>query len=195
MMPMVPRAVKAARQSRGGAGRRAVPDCLRGRKTFDASRASVLPVAVRDRLEPVAEAPARGGPAAARERGWRRASRRRNGARAAQGYPSLSERMLPRRKSVLSSTGRLLQICGVVRQLKSDHWGINAQNPCDFSGLFAVQILAVQSSLLSSALPSKYACVRDAWRPAGTPRNFLSKQEIRSGCRRLGRARPNPLCK
>jgi hypothetical protein len=87
------------------------------------------------------------------------------------------------------------QICGVVPQLKSDHLGINAQNPCGFSDLFAVQILAVQISLLSSALPSKYACVRDAWRPAGTPRNFLSKQEIRSGCRRLGRARPNPLCK
>jgi hypothetical protein len=41
-------------------------------------------------------------------------------------------------------------------------------------------------------VPSKYVCLRDAWRPAGTPRNFLSKQEIRSGCRRLGRARPNP---
>jgi hypothetical protein len=70
-----------------------------------------------------------------------------------------------------------VQICGILRQLKSDHLGINTQNLCGFSDLFAVQILAVQISFLSSALPSKYACVRDAWRPAGTPRNFLSKQE------------------
>ena len=53
------------------------------RKTFDAVARERAPVAVRDRLEPVAEAPARRGPAAARERpdggGWRGA---RTGARA-----------------------------------------------------------------------------------------------------------------
>jgi hypothetical protein len=89
------------------------------------------------------------------------------------------------RNAVDSRPAAPFQICGVVPQLKSDHLGINAQNPCGFSDLFAVQILAVQInaqnpcgfsdlfavqilavqiSLLSSALPSKYAGVRDAWR-------------------------------
>ena len=59
---------RAGARSRGGAGRRAVPDRVRAAQDVRRVARERAPVAVRDRLEPVAEAPARRGPAAARER-------------------------------------------------------------------------------------------------------------------------------
>ena len=56
------------RRSRGGAGRRAVPDRVRAAQDVRRVARERAAVAVRDRLEPVAEAPARRGSAAARER-------------------------------------------------------------------------------------------------------------------------------
>src|SRR5262249_36925593 len=54
-------------ESRGGAGRRAVSHCVRAAKDVRRVAHERAPVAVRDRLESVAEAPARRGPAAARQ--------------------------------------------------------------------------------------------------------------------------------
>src|SRR5262245_9333721 len=51
-----------------GAGRRAVPDRVRTAQDVRRVARERAPVAVRDRLESVAEAPARRGPTAARER-------------------------------------------------------------------------------------------------------------------------------
>jgi hypothetical protein len=67
------------------------------RRTFDVSRAGALPWPVRDRLESVAEAPARRGPAAARERpdGGRRGNgqaRERQGARCPRALPARGRR-------------------------------------------------------------------------------------------------------
>src|SRR5262249_46547456 len=56
------------RRGRGGAGRRAVPDRVRAAQDLRRLPRERAPLAVRDRLEPVAEAPARRGSAAARER-------------------------------------------------------------------------------------------------------------------------------
>src|SRR6266851_4922416 len=53
---------------RGGAGRRAVPDRVRAAQDVRRVSPERTPVAVRNRLEPVAEAPAWRGPAAARQR-------------------------------------------------------------------------------------------------------------------------------
>ena len=86
------------RRSRGGAGRRAVPDRVRAAQDVRRVARERAAVAVRDRLESVAEAPARRGPAAARERPDGGSTRRRTGARAPRrSMPACSSRAWPTR--------------------------------------------------------------------------------------------------
>src|SRR5437868_217996 len=73
------------RQSRGGTGRRAVPDRVRAAQDVRRIARERAPVAIRDRLESVAEAPARRGPVAARERADGDGSRGGGGARERRG--------------------------------------------------------------------------------------------------------------
>src|SRR5207247_6235702 len=82
------------RRSRGGASRRAVPDRVRAAQDVRRVACECAPVAVRDRLKAINEAPARRGSAAARERpdggGWRGAgqARERRGARCPPALPA-----------------------------------------------------------------------------------------------------------
>ena len=97
-------------QGRGGAGRRAVPDRVRAAQDVRRVARERAPVAVRDRLEPVAEAPARRGPAAARERPDGGSGRRRTDARAprrstraccSRAWPTRSRRCRTREREAL----------------------------------------------------------------------------------------------
>src|SRR5207245_8863939 len=86
------------RRSRGGAGRRAVPDRVRAAQDVRRVARERAPVAVRDRLKSINEAPARRGSAAARERpdggGWRGGgpARARRGARCPPALPARGRR-------------------------------------------------------------------------------------------------------
>ena len=89
---------RAGARGRGGAGRRAVPDRVRAAQDVRCIARERAPVAVRDRRESIAEAPARRGSAAARERPDGGRTRGRTGARAPRrSMPACSSRAWPTR--------------------------------------------------------------------------------------------------